>query len=875
MNGQMKGQRTGRSDARLNVVRLPHAVLMAAHGAVSVITPVIAACLLGVMPLYTTAQPAFAQVGTTVPAIPELSPSNTEAEAIFKLASRLEAGDATVARDDVLARRLYRIAADSGHAGAQCNLGAMLMDGTGGPTDLAGGAALFRKAALRGHGLAQYNLGVMHALGDGVIKDSGEAMAWIEQAITRLPEGEAMTSAKAWREHLRNRMSSREGMIARNRSQELGDAIVRELAAASTGSASRAARSAVRSGLDELGLSAEALQRLGLAPSGAALAANAGVAGGSGLAGSTPALAGVLKSGSVAGPAATAGTTGSGTGAARGANRASSQAAIAATAPVASATAPATVPPAAASVAVSTTPTVPVETALQEWLRAWSERRADDYLNFYDPRYAPLGGVDRAVWAKQRRAAIRHPNWVKVRAEQISTTEMSPEEVVVGFVQVYSASTGHRETTRKSMIWRWTEGHWRIVSEQAATVSAKADREEPAQPIEPKPQIETKQPSEPKLAVEPKLQSEPKLSPRAQREGDAGQSKAQRELEAAQAALAKAQRDADAAQAKANQEAEAREARAKRDAELAQAKAQREAQAAQMKAQLEAEAAQLKAQRDAESAQLKAQRDAELAAAKVKREAELAAARAKRDAELANFRAELEAKQAAAKAAREAQVSAEKAAREAEIAANQAQREAEAAAANARKEEKRLARTAVSALPVTPPVSPSATGSVVPVAPVIPSAPPAPSAAAAPAVSAPAPVIASTTSTASTTSAPNAAAFEPTVRAWVKAWGDRQVDAYLAFYAPSFEVPGGQDRATWAADRRDSMTRPAWIKVRADHLKTSVNGDSAEARFFQVYVVAPGTVELLNKTMRWVWADGRWQIVQEQSEPVMRKHSQK
>ena len=618
-----------------------------------------------------------------VPAIPELSPSSTEAEAIFKLASRLEAGDATVARDDVLARRLYRIAADAGHAGAQCNLGAMLMDGTGGPTDLAGGAALFRKAALRGHGLAQYNLGVMHALGDGVIKDSGEAMAWIEQAITRLPEGEAMTSAKAWREHLRNRMSSREGMIARNRSQELGEAVVRELAAASTGSASRAARSAVRSGIDELGLSAEALQRLGLAPSGAALAANA------------------------------------------------------ATAQMAPATSPAT-----ATTTIRSTngdfapPTVPVETALQEWLRAWSERRADDYLDFYDARYAPLGGVDRAVWAKRRRAAIRHPNWVKVRAEQVSTTEMSPEEFVVGFVQVYSASTGHREMTRKSMIWRWSAGHWRIVSEQAATASAKADREAPEQLIE------------------------PKMSARAQHQGDAAQSKAQRELEAAQ---------------------------------------------------------------------LKVQRDAELAAAK-----------AKLDAELARVRAELEAKQSVAKAAREAQQSAENAAREAEIAANQAKREAEVAAANARKEEKRLARTAVSALTVTPPVS-------VAVAPVLPV----------------------------DSSAPNTAAFEPAVRAWLKAWGDRQVDAYLAFYASSFEVPSGQDRATWAAERRDSTMRPAWIKVRADRLKTSVNGDSAEARFFQVYVVAPGTVELVDKTMRWVWAEGRWQIVQEHSEPLVGKHGRK
>jgi len=620
---------------------------------------------------------------TIVPAIPELSPSSAEAEALFKLASRLEAGDATVARDDALARRLYRIAADAGHAGAQCNLGAMLMDGTGGPTDLAGGAALFRKAALRGHGLAQYNLAVMHALGDGVIKDSGEAMAWIEQSINRLPEGEAMTSAKAWREHLRNRMSSREGMIARNRSQELGDAIVRELAAASTGSASRAARSAVRAGLDELGLSPEALQRLGLAPSGAALVGGA----------VAPASVGSVVSNSAIKTVNT---------------------------------------PAA------TLPTAPVETALQEWLKAWSDRRADDYLNFYDPRFAPLGGVDRAAWSKQRRAAIRHPNWVKVRAEQISTTEMSAEEMIVGFMQVYSASTGHRETTRKSMIWRWSDGRWRIVSEQSTKMAGTSAGDVAVAPAEPAQPVEAKVP-------EPRL-PEPK----------AVESKA---------------------------------------------------------------------------------------ATRVQREAELAAARGKREAELASARADLESKQAAAKAAREAQLNAEKAAREAESAANQAKRAAEAAASNARKEEKRLAKELLSVAPAVP--GPAAAAPVVPAPAASPATPPM----------------------ASLTDAPNSASFESAVRAWIKAWNDRQVDGYLAAYASSFEVPAGQDRAAWAAERRESMTKPAWLKVRADHLKTSVNGDSAEARFFQVYVVAPGTVELSNKTMRWIWTEGRWQIVQEQSEP--------
>jgi len=88
-------------------------------------------------------------------------------------------------------------------------------------------------------------------------------------------------------------------------------------------------------------------------------------------------------------------------------------------------------------------------------------------------------------------------------------------------------------------------------------------------------------------------------------------------------------------------------------------------------------------------------------------------------------------------------------------------------------------------------------------------------------------------------------------------------------------LPAGQDREGWATERRQSMTRPAWIKVRADQLKTSVVGGGAEARFFQVYVVAPGTVELLRKTMKWVWANERWQIIQEQSEPMPHRRSGK
>lgn len=58
------------------------------------------------------------------------------------------------------ATRLYRIAADQGHAEAQSNLGAAYMSGQGGLNRNAEEAIrLFRLAADQGHAVAQYNLG--------------------------------------------------------------------------------------------------------------------------------------------------------------------------------------------------------------------------------------------------------------------------------------------------------------------------------------------------------------------------------------------------------------------------------------------------------------------------------------------------------------------------------------------------------------------------------------------------------------------------------------------------------------------------------------------------------------------------------------------
>ena len=44
-----------------------------------------------------------------------------------------------------------------------------------------------------------------------------------------------------------------------------------------------------------------------------------------------------------------------------------------------------------------------------------------------------------------------------------------------------------------------------------------------------------------------------------------------------------------------------------------------------------------------------------------------------------------------------------------------------------------------------------------------------------------------------------------TVNAWAKAWSDKDVAAYLAFYATDFRAPGGVSRASWEKARRERI----------------------------------------------------------------------
>lgn len=101
------------------------------------------------------------------------------------------------------------------------------------------------------------------------------------------------------------------------------------------------------------------------------------------------------------------------------------------------------------------------------------------------------------------------------------------------------------------------------------------------------------------------------------------------------------------------------------------------------------------------------------------------------------------------------------------------------------------------------------------------------------------------------------------VNSWAKAWSDRNADAYLAHYAASFEVPGGDARSAWEALRRERITRPKSIKVTVSSPKVSFDDNRrAQVSFRQHYL--SDTLDTTGiKTLTLVNSGGRWQIVQE------------
>ncbi len=134
---------------------------------------------------------------------------------------------------------------------------------------------------------------------------------------------------------------------------------------------------------------------------------------------------------------------------------------------------------------------------------------------------------------------------------------------------------------------------------------------------------------------------------------------------------------------------------------------------------------------------------------------------------------------------------------------------------------------------------------------------------------APPPVVAAVQPTAPAPApAPAAAGSDPkaqiaaTVDSWTKAWSGKDVKGYLSYYAPDFELPAGETRASWEKQRADRIQKPKLIEVGAKVLSTQVNGNEATITIRQSY--RSDTLKSNNtKTLKLVKSGDRWLIKQE------------
>lgn len=101
------------------------------------------------------------------------------------------------------------------------------------------------------------------------------------------------------------------------------------------------------------------------------------------------------------------------------------------------------------------------------------------------------------------------------------------------------------------------------------------------------------------------------------------------------------------------------------------------------------------------------------------------------------------------------------------------------------------------------------------------------------------------------------------VKNWAIAWAEKDMRNYLASYAKDFEVPKGQSRSSWEAERHSRIVKPGSIQVEIEGLSVTMEGpDRATARFRQHYRSA-SLKNTTSKILSMVKRNGVWQIKQE------------
>lgn len=106
------------------------------------------------------------------------------------------------------------------------------------------------------------------------------------------------------------------------------------------------------------------------------------------------------------------------------------------------------------------------------------------------------------------------------------------------------------------------------------------------------------------------------------------------------------------------------------------------------------------------------------------------------------------------------------------------------------------------------------------------------------------------------------------IKAWSAAWAARDVDAYLAAYAPGFASADGASREKWERKRRAMLGRAGEISLDIAEVQIKfADPQHAIASFKQTYQSVAYS-DSVTKTLEWELVGGKWLITAEKAETL-------
>lgn len=109
------------------------------------------------------------------------------------------------------------------------------------------------------------------------------------------------------------------------------------------------------------------------------------------------------------------------------------------------------------------------------------------------------------------------------------------------------------------------------------------------------------------------------------------------------------------------------------------------------------------------------------------------------------------------------------------------------------------------------------------------------------------------------------AALTEALEAWRSAWVQRDVERYLAIYAPDRAPSGSGDRKVWEENRRALIGRASQVWIDVSDVEVTMTEPTRATTVFKQTYRSSTYQDVVSKTLRWEQVDGRWLIVREVS----------